>query len=34
MRPLGVYLIGIYIYVGCDSFPDDFGQFRRVFLKC
>ena len=34
MRPLGIYLIEIYIYFGCDSFPDDYGRFWRVFLKC
>ena len=31
MRPLSIYRIGIYtyIYLGCDSFPDDFGRFGR-----
>ena len=33
MRPLGIYFIGIYIYIGCDSFPDDFGQFPQFFLN-
>ena len=32
MRPLGIYLIGISIYLECDSFPDDFGRFRRFSL--
>ena len=30
MRPLSIFRIGIYL--GCDSFPDDFGRFRRVFF--
>ena len=36
---VGVYLTEIYvnyvymyIYLGCDLFPDDFGRFRRGFL--
>ena len=33
MRPLGIYLIGISIYLEYDSFPDDFGRFRRFFLN-
>ena len=34
MRPLGIYLIGISIHIlEYDSFPDDFGRFRRFFLN-
>ena len=33
MRPLGIYLIGISIYLEYDSFHNDFGQFRRFFLN-
>ena len=33
MRPLSIYLIGISIYLEYDSFPDDFGRFRRFFLN-
>ena len=33
MRPLGIYLFGISIYLEYDSFPDDFGRFRRFFLN-
>ena len=33
MRPLSIYRIEIYIYLGYDSFPDDFGRFRRFFLN-
>ena len=35
MRPLGIYLIGISMYIlilEYDSFPEDFGRFRRFFL--
>ena len=31
MRPLIHYRIGTYIYLGCDSFSVDFGQFGRFF---
>ena len=33
MRPLGIHFIGICIciYLGCESFPDDFGRFTRFF---
>ena len=34
MRPLGIHLIGIciYIYLEYYSFPDDFRKFRQFFL--
>ena len=32
MRPLGIYLIGISIYLEYDSFHDGFGRFRRFSL--
>ena len=32
MRPLSIYLVGISMYI-YDSFPDDFGQFRRFFFN-
>ena len=32
MRPLKyLFYWNIYIYLEYDSFPDDFGQFRRFF---
>ena len=31
MRPLGINLIGISIYIEYDSFHDDFGQFWQFF---
>ena len=36
MRPLGIYLIGISMYIlilDYDLLSDDFGQFRRFFLN-
>ena len=31
MRPLGIYLIGISIYLEYDSFSNDFRRFWRFF---
>ena len=33
MRPLGIYLIGISIYLEYNPFPDDFDRFRRFFFN-
>ena len=33
MRSLSIYRIGIYIYLGCDTFPDDFGRFGRFLTS-
>ena len=33
MRPLGIHLIGISIYLAYGLFPDGFGRFRCFFLN-
>jgi len=35
MRPLGIYFFAIYIYIylGYDSFPNDFGRFPLFSLN-